>query len=93
MPDKLRGLRMVILFSVILVLVGCSRKPSGGELQKRYDDLSRAVDRAEDKQAEMRRVAVSYGQAKTDDEKKQEEVVQRLRKERDEAKAALDAAQ
>jgi hypothetical protein len=92
-------MRTVIFVSVLLVLAGCSQKPSGGELQKRYDDLCLAVERAETKHADLLRQAASYGRPKTDaeynewhaDEKKQEQVVLRIRKERDEAKAALDA--
>jgi len=91
-------MRTVGLLLVILVLAGCSHKPSGGERQKRYDDLNLAVDRAEAKLADLRRQAASYGRPNTDaeynerhaEEKKQEELVERLRKERDEAKAALD---
>jgi outer membrane murein-binding lipoprotein Lpp len=81
----------VALLSALLMLAGCSHKPSGGELQKRYDDLCVAVERAEAKQADLRREAASYGRH-SDEEHKQEELLLRLRKERDEAKAALDAA-
>jgi hypothetical protein len=93
------AVKTVSLLLAILVMAGCSHKPSAGERQKRYDDLSLAVERAEAKQADLRRQAASYGRPNSDaeynerhaDETKQEEVVQRLRKERDEAKAALDA--
>jgi hypothetical protein len=93
----MRG-RFTVLI-LLLVLAGCSHRPSAGDLQKRFDDLSLAVERAEDKHAELLRQAVSYGRPNSDaeynewhaDEKKQEQVVLRLRKDRDEAKAALDA--
>jgi hypothetical protein len=93
------ALRAVVLLSALLALAGCSHKPSAGERQKRYDDLCLAVERAEAKQADLQREAASYGRPKTDaeynerhaEEKKQGEVVLKLRKERDEAKAALDA--
>jgi outer membrane murein-binding lipoprotein Lpp len=96
---KVTALRAVILSSAVLVLAGCAHKPSAGERQKRYDDLCLAVERAEAKQADLQREAASYGRPKSDAEynerhaaeKKQGEVVQQLRKERDEAKAALDA--
>jgi hypothetical protein len=96
---KVAAMRAVILLSVLLVLAGCSQKPSGGERQKRYDELCVAVERAEDKQADLQRQAASFGRPKTDaeykerhaDEQKQGQLVLRLRKERDEAKAALDA--
>jgi hypothetical protein len=92
-------MKAVILLSVLLVLAGCSHKPSAGELQKRYDELCTAVERAEAKHADLQREAASYGRPKTDaeynerhvEEKKQGELVLKLRKERDEAKAALNA--
>ena len=96
---KVAAMRTVILLSVPLVLAGCSHEPSGGDRQKRYDELCVAVERAEDKQADLQRQAASYGRPKSDaeynerhaEEKKQGQLVLRLRKERDEAKAALDA--
>jgi outer membrane murein-binding lipoprotein Lpp len=92
-------MRAVILFSVLLVLVGCSQKPSAGDRQNRYDELCTAVERAEAKQADLEREAASYGRPKSDaeynerhaEERKQGQLVLRLRKERDEAKAALEA--
>lgn len=98
---KVPAMRTVILLSLLFVMAGCSREPSGGELQKRYDDLCTAVERAEAKQADLKREAASYGRPKSEaeyndrhaEEKKQGEIVQRLSKERDEAKAALDAWQ
>jgi hypothetical protein len=95
---KVAAMRAVILLSVLLALAGCSHKPSAGELQKRYDDLCMAVERAEAKQADLKRQAASYGRPSSDaeykerhaDEQKQGELVERLCKERDEAKAALD---
>jgi hypothetical protein len=96
---KVAARRAVILLSVLLVLAGCSQKPSAGDRQKRYDELCVAVERAEAKQADLLRQAASYGRSKTDaeynewhaEEQKQGQLVLRLRKERDEAKAALDA--
>jgi hypothetical protein len=96
---KAAAMRAVILLAVPLVLAGCSQKPSAGDRQKRYDELCVAVERAEAKQADLQRQAASYGRPKTDaeynewhaDEQKQGQLVLRLRKERDEAQAALDA--
>jgi hypothetical protein len=93
------AMRTVIFSSVLLILAGCSHKPSAGDRQKRYDELCLAVERAEAKQADLQRQAASYGLPKTDaeynerhaDEQKQGQLVLRLRRERDEAKAALDA--
>jgi len=71
-------MRTVVLLSVLLVLAGCAHKPSAGERQKRYDELCVAVERAEAKQADLRREATSYGIPKHADDDACVETARRL---------------